>query len=439
MEPLKSWLVRCLRIRMLRTSQCALKNAVRPARRGRQRRARRSAAAAACAPSSVESIGNGDAYRLRASTALMMSSSAPGASACARRTRLPSALTAHAGVSDAWRGAARRGAHLAATARARAALRRWRPTWRAQCAARASAAGSKAAAFGVRVALLRSLRRALGRCATRRRGASTRQRLRVRRRSCSVAGRPHLEDVTHARKRRNQADVHVPLRVLVHALQHEAVARQVGVREVKLNLAHNLVGSRRRHPPCRSSNRLRRRRGRRRRGSRRSSSGSLCGRGRLHAARNAAGGRAREARAGGGHHPGRARAAPGRDAAFAMVLAHQLALLNSKRVVRGRACASRSSREPPRAAASRRVARAAEPRLRRRCWRPARHAGRSCCRCWCARRARRHSCCAPPLTARGSQGLRFEVHVSTFDETLDKSSFASAAGARRACAAGAPP
>ena len=33
------------------------------------------------------------------------------------------------------------------------------------------------------------------------------------------------------------------------------------------------------------------------------------------------------------------------------------------------------------------------------------------------------------LPPRGGQGLRFEVHVSTFDETLNKSSFASAAGA----------
>ena len=41
------------------------------------------------------------------------------------------------------------------------------------------------------------------------------------------------------------------------------------------------------------------------------------------------------------------------------------------------------------------------------------------------------ACGGPQLTPppRAVQGLRFEVHVSTFDETLDKSSFASAAGA----------
>jgi hypothetical protein len=50
----------------------------------------------------------------------------------------------------------------------------------------------------------------------------------------------------------------------------------------------------------------------------------------------------------------------------------------------------------------------------------------------CAARLARSAAARSSSLALAQQGLRFEVHVSTFDETLDKSSFASAAGAEPA-------
>lgn len=115
--------------------------------------------------------------------------------------------------------------------------------------------------------------------------------------------------------------------------------------------------------------------------------------------------------------------APPLRAAAAMVLAHHLALLNSKRVVRkhhGRRARLRTQAAPPsplsRALAAAQVLASASPRRSE--------------LLQMLVRARLRAAPVPRLTPR-SQGLRFEVHVSTFDETLDKSSFASAAGAPR--------
>lgn len=87
-------------------------------------------------------------------------------------------------------------------------------------------------------------------------------------RCCRVAARlAHLEHLAHSREGGDESNIHEALCVGAHMLQHELVARQVGVGEVKLNLLHRALkhGGRqatnaRRLLGCR---RLRRRRSRR--------------------------------------------------------------------------------------------------------------------------------------------------------------------------------
>ncbi len=112
-----------------------------------------------------------------------------------------------------------------------------------------------------------------------------------------------------------------------------------------------------------------------------------------------------------------------------MVLAHHVALLNSKRLVRSVAPAAAACADAP---APPQVLASGSPRRKE----LLQTLVRGACSCAPACRSRVRGARVQHPTERRArglpppQGLRFEVHVSTFDETLDKSGFASAAGAR---------